>query len=156
MSFTKPKVPGVVCTILSTKCLEHIKWIKTVFQAEQYEIYMSDDNKRVLHCVLALNNGYLYISHPMEEFNQVLEKEPVGFMLNLHLEQPSDVWNRATANGALVQMELQMQKCGKFMGSFKDPFGFLWVLSKDASGSPAPGVMPCIIREGDSEEHIQW
>lgn len=153
---SKPKLPGVISTILTTKCQEHIQWIKTVFEAEQYEIYMSDDNKRVLHSVLGLNGGYIYISDPIEEFNQAIEDGPLGFTLCLEMEQPSGVWNRATANGASVELELKVHECGNIFGSFKDPFGFVWGLCEVEGDNRKPGVMPYILRDGDCEEHIQW
>ena len=158
MSCSKPKVPGVVPNLLSPKCLEHIQWIKTVFEAEQYEIYMSDSNKEVLWCVLALNNGYLYLANPMKEFGRVLEAEdePIGFTLCLEMQQPADAWNRATANGAVVLVDLGAQECGAMYGSFKDPFGFVWGLCKVEGDSCKPGVIPYILHDGDCEKHIQW
>ena len=146
----KPPVPGVVTTIISTNCKDHIKWIKVVFEAEQYEIYMSEDNKRVLHSVLGINGGYLYISDPMEDCGQLTQ--PAGFMLSLAMETPIDSWNRATSNGATAIRE---QECGNMFGCFQDPFGFLWGIMK-ATDKNKPGVLPYILRDGDSEEHIQW
>ncbi len=159
MSTTKkPETPGVVSTIISTNCQEHIKWLKTVFEAEQYELYMSDDTKRVLHCVLGLNGGILYISDTMtEEFSNVsAEQGPSGFMLNLEMENLSDVWNRATSNNASVVVELKVQECGNLFGSFKDPYGFTWGLIKREDDKRKPGVVPYILHDGDCEEHIQW
>lgn len=160
MAATKPPVPGVVPTIITSNCKDHIQWIKTVFEAEQYEIYMSDDNKRVLHCVLGLNGGYLYISDPMEEFGgssappQAVQA-PVGFMLSLEMESPSEVWNRATSNKAAVLMELAAQDSENQCGCFRDPYGFVWGVGKASDNSKA-GVVPFILREGDCQEHIQW
>lgn len=155
-SSRKPDVPGVVCYIVTSKCQEHIEWIKKVFQAEQYAIHMSEDYKRVFHCALGVNDGYIFISDAMEEFGQVIGEEPVGFTLCVEMEQPSAVWNRATANGATVMMELMAQECGNVYGAFKDPHGFVWGLCKVEGENRKPGVAPYILRNGDSEEHIQW
>lgn len=153
----RPKASGVVCTIISTSCEEHIKWLKTVFEAEQYEIYMSDDSKRVLHCVLAINGGLLYISDEMTELPSDCPLEsPTGFMLSLEMENPCDVWNRATANNASVVVDLQVQECGKEFGSFKDPFGFTWSLLKKEDDKRKAGVIPYILKDGDCNNHIQW
>lgn len=152
----KPPVPGVVTTIISTNCKDHIKWIKVVFEAEQYEIYMSEDNKRVLHSVLGVNGGYLYISDPMEECGQLTNLEqPAGFMLNLAMETPIDTWNRATSNGAIAIRELAVQECGNTFGCFQDPFGFVWGIMKTTDKNKL-GVLPYILRDGDCEDHIQW
>ena len=154
----KPPVPGVVATIITNNCKDHIQWIKTVFEAEQYEIYMSDDSKRVVHCVLGLNGGYLYISDPMEEFGGAstdLVSQPAGFMLSVEMVNPSDAWNRATSNAATVVMELAEQACGGTVGCFRDPHGFVWGV-KAVTDNRKPGVVPCILRDGDCLEHVQW
>lgn len=120
---------------------------------------MSDDTKRVMHSVLGLNGGILYISDTMEEFpssRPAVEEEPLGFILSLELEQPSDVWNRATSNNASVVVDLQVQQCGNVFGCFKDPYGFSWSLLKREDKKNIPGVVPYILCNGDSEEHIQW
>lgn len=157
--YSKPTVPGVVPTIITNNCKEHIQWIKTVFEAEQYGIHLSEDNKRVLHCMLWLNEGYLYISDPMEEFGGSSSRQgqagPNGFMLSLDMASPSDAWNRATANDASVVMELAVQECGKLLGCFRDPYGFVWGVGK-ASDDAKPGVVPFILRDGDCEEQVQW
>lgn len=160
MTTTKPPVPGAVPALISTNCKEHVQWIKTVFEAEQYEFYTSEDNLRVLHCVLGINHGYLYISDPMEEFSKMsaasLAEEPAGFLLSLEMEEAEEAWQRATCNGATVVVEWGMQKCGNLDGCFKDPFGFMWGVMKAAPTGRKPGVVPYIIRDGDCEQHIQW
>lgn len=157
---TKPPVPGVVATIITNNCKDHIQWIKTVFEAEQYEIYMSEDNKRVLHCVLGLNGGYLYISDPMEELGggstDQAAQAPAGFMLSLEMANPTDAWNRATSNQATVVMELAVHKCGNLLGCFRDPHGFVWGVGKATADDCKPGVVPFILRDGDCEELVQW
>ena len=156
---SKPKTPGVVPTILSNNCQEHIKWLKSVFEAEQYELYMSDDAQRVMHCVLGFNGGILYISDKMEEFfdgSNSIEEEPSGFMLSLEMENPSVVWNRATSNDASIIVDLKVQECGNLFGSFKDPYGFTWSLLKREDDKRKPGVIPYILCDGDCMEHIQW
>lgn len=148
-------MPGVVPSILSTKCKDHIQWIKTVFEAEQLELYMSEDDKTVMHCVLGLNGGYLFLGQPMEELGQADPETPAGFMLSLALDSPSDVWNRATSNQATVVTELAVQECGNQFGCFQDPYGFSWGVG-NVTDKSVPGVVPSILRDGDCEEHIQW
>lgn len=150
--------PGVVPSVISTNCQDHIKWIKTVFEADQNEIYLSEDGKRVLHCVLSLNGGYLYISDRMQDFDEYsaeYDEEAPGFMLHVQVEDPSDIWSRATANKAMVVQELEKQEWGKLFGCFKDPYGFVWGVMKGCDDCQ-PGVIPHLLDTGDCEQHLQW
>lgn len=160
MSCTRPKASGVVPSIVSANCQDHVKWIQKVFQAEQLGIHMSSDYKRVLHCVLALNNGVLYISDYMKEFGQNaidLTEEPTGFILHLEVADPTVLYNRATSNDATVMVELKVQECGNLYGCFKDPFGFVWGVMKVTEGAGTPGVVPCLINaKEECEIHVEW
>ena len=92
----------------------------------------------------------------MTEFTDDSKQEPSGFYLNLEMENPSEVWSRATANDASVIADLKVQECGYLCGCFKDPYGFTWCLMKMEGEKRTPGVIPYILHDGDSKDHIQW
>lgn len=164
------KTPGLIAAVISPSCQEHIKWIKTVFGAEQREIYMSEDGKRVMHAVLMINDGFLYISDSMacsmEEEEKASPKlveyrDFSGFVLNLEIGgEPVELWEKALAQGAQAMVEMKVQECGALYGCFKDPFGMAWGVLKidSASGSDEhqPGVVPFIINVENPEEQVQW
>lgn len=119
---------------------------------------MSDDSKKVMHSVLGLNGGYLYIGDEKEEFHsRKLEAEPAGFILGLEMKDISDSWDRATSNGATVVQEMEVKDCGHLFGCFKDPFGFVWGVKQVAEDDKRKlGVLAYVLHDGDCNKHVQW
>ena len=159
-SLSIPKNIGVVPSIISSSCKEHVAWVKKVFQAEQLGIHMSHDAKRVMHCMLAINNGLLYMSDYGEELGQKSSDysgNPTGFILHLDTPDADAVFSQATNNGAEVIVKLEKQPCENFYGCFKDPFGFVWGILKVEEGKGTPGVVPCLKNSKENcEDHVQW
>ena len=161
MSLKIPKSVGVVASVTSPKCEEHVSWIKTAFGAEQLGIHRSNGGKRVMHCILAINDGLLYISDFMEEFGQnqddIVKDTPSGFLLHIDSPDAQALFDRAAENGASVVVKMEQQPCGNLYGCVKDPFGFVWGLMQAQEEKRVPGVTPSL-RHGKVKcaEHIHW
>ncbi len=154
--------PGTIPTLISPDGIKHIEWLKNVFGAEVKEIYYRDADKKekVNHCSLAVNGGLLYMYDECTSQNKGDEAgahEPGGFLCHMCLEDPKAVWSKAMANGSTAKMDLKMQSWGGLYGSFKDPFGFSWSVSKAAEKDLVPGVVPYLLSpSGECEKHIDW
>lgn len=147
MSSKAPR-PGVVPYLLSSDCEKHIKWLKSVFDGEVEELFHTPNGK-VMHCGVAMNGGFVYMADVQEE------GEPQGCLCHLDVEDPSIIWKKAITNGATIVTDLKVQSWGDLYGSFTDPFGFEWSVSKERS--PKTGVIPYLLSpNGDCEKHIDW
>ena len=167
MATTKPPTPGIAATILSPDCNKHIAWIKNVFDAQQSEIYyQSEEKKKVMHCAMIINDGYLYVNDKsislegkaQNEADKDADKdfESRGIVLHVELEDPSILWKKALNNGGTVIEELKQQYWGTVYGSLRDPFGFIWGLMKGGD-CRKPGVIPYLmLAEGECEGYVDW
>lgn len=132
------------------------------------EVIFADDKKeKVNHSEVALNGGFVYLSDgtclPEQEPETNGAAEPgqaagdgFGFMCHLDVEDPHATWKKAMSNGAVTVTDLKVQFWGDLYGSFKDPFGFEWSVSKAGDSSPR-GVIPYLLSPaGDCQNHIDW
>lgn len=158
MPTEKPARPGIIPTIHSPNCDKHIAWIRSVFNAEQDEIYRSKDEKTIMHCSLIINRGYIYLCDSFEKKGSTEDvyKDSKGTVLHLELEDPNPFWKSALTNGATVIEELKQQFWGGTYGSIRDPFGFVWGLMKGGDCRKL-GVIPYLILDkGKCEAYIEW
>ena len=157
---TKPIPTGIIPVIQSRDCTKHITWLKAVFGAEQTAIYHSKDEKTVMHCVLFINDGYLYLcdsSSSMEEkelTEEEREAESNSFILHVECKDPTLFWKNALANSAIVVQDLKKQFWGAVYGKLRDPFGFVWGLMEGGQ-CRRPGVIPYLMVKG-CEEYLEW
>ena len=161
-----PQPIGVVPHLYSPEGLKHVEWLKAVFGAEVKQLVFKDkSNEKVLHCLLAINGGFLYLfdgdcanpdSAPEQQQPPEVEAKPRGFLCHLELAEPRAAWDRAMSHGCTTVMELKVQFWGSLYGTFRDPFGFTWSVMQ-AGDNPAPGVVPSIVTpDGECEKHIDW
>ena len=157
-----PDSSGVTASIISSNCKEHVKWIKTVFLAEQVVVHCSDDDEgRVLHTALTINGGRLYMSDYMKEFHQtssdVSAHPPTGFFLQLDVPDVQGLFHLASGKGAVEVVRPEGHPEGIQFGCFKDPFGQVWGLVQVEEGKGTPGVVPCLVLgKQKCEDHVQW
>lgn len=123
--------PGVTPYLLSPDCDKHVEWLKNVFAGEVKDIYRKDDNK-VMHCSVEINGGTVFLADGscVEGKKQESVGEPRGFLCHLVVTDPRLIWEKAMGNGANVVTELKVQFWGDLYGSFRDPFGYEWAVSK--------------------------
>lgn len=156
----KPNQMGVIPVIQSRDCIKHITWLEAVFNAKQTEIFHTKDKKNVMHCIMLINNGYLYLcdsSTSMEEkelTEEEREAESRSMILHVECEEPRSFWKNALANGATVVDDLKKQFWGAVYGKIRDPFGFLWGLMQGGD-CRKPGVIPYLMVKG-CEEYLEW
>lgn len=159
--------PGLVATLQSPHCDQHIAWIVKVFGAEQVEMFRSKDDKTVMHSALIVNGSYLYLNdsstsmerakRPAEEEGKDAEiPESRGIVLHLELEDPHPFWKSALENGASAIEDLKQQAWGALYGSLRDPFGFAWGLMKGGD-CRKPGVIPYLVLDaGKGKGCVEW
>ena len=143
---------GVIPYLLSPDCQKHLQWIENVFAAKTREMHFTDESKsKIMHSSADINGGALYLADGQEiEVTDVHD-----LLLHLDVEDPQATWNRAHTHGATTNMDLKEQFWGSLYGSFRDPFGFMWSISK---GDGTGGVIPYLLSPGASraETMIQW
>ncbi len=128
----QPSPRGVIPYIFSPECEKHIDWVKNVFGAEVDSLMHTQDNKKVMHCSLKVNNGTLYMCDLLgsDDFKPRLEGAPRGYLSHMNVPDPDSVWKKAMANGASQVVELKNQFWGDYYGIFKDPYMFEWAVMK--------------------------
>lgn len=156
-TITRPVKKGVIPTIQSSDCNKHIAWIKSVFVAEEVEIYRSKDGENVKHCALLVNGGYLYlcdVSTSLEK-DSLSEEPSKRLLLHVELEEPEAIWKNALNNEGMVVEDLKKQYWGGVYGSIRDPFGCTWGILKGGECCK-DGVIPYLITEpGKCESYVE-
>ena len=162
MSSEDPSTLGVIPYLLSPDCKKHLEWIENALGGQRRQlIYKDKSETKVMHSSVCVNEGLLYLADGTcgneadEEKKGAVDVVDVqNLVLHLEVEDPQATWKRAHTHGATTQMDLKVQSWGSLYGQFRDPFGYLWSISKGA----ANGVTAYLLApSGKScESMIEW
>lgn len=114
------------------------------------QVLFNQSKTKVIHSSADINEGMIYLADG--EKDDVTDVQ--NLILHLDVEDPHATWKRAHAHGATTQMDLKVQFWGSLYGQFRDPFGFVWSVSKGAANGVtayllAPSGVTC-------ESMIKW
>eukprot|EP00731_Ephydatia_muelleri_P020444 Em0013g171a len=131
--------------ILSSDCKNHLSWLTSVFDAQVgKDMVLSEDSKKVMHCVVDIGGNELYISDRYKPSYEGAENEkPFGFICHFNMTREEDakaVWKKALDNGAKVAEDLQLQNWGAVYGILIDPFGYSWGIHVCVGNAPKPST----------------
>ena len=131
--------------ILSSDCKNHLSWLTSVFDAQVgKDMVLSEDSKKVMHCVVDIGGNELYISDRYKPSYEGAENEkPFGFICHFNMTREEDakaVWKKALDNGAKVAEDLQLQTWGAVYGILIDPFGYRWGIHVCVGNAPKPST----------------
>ena len=169
MSSDEPCPLGVIPYLLSPDCKKHLLWIENALGGKTRQVLHKDtcntDAAKVMHSSADLNGGLIYLADGEKE--EVTDVQ--NLVLHLDVEDPKATWKRAHSHGATTQMDLKMQSWGSLYGQFRDPFGFLWSVSKGTangvtayllapSGTTCENVMKWVndVLNGQTKETHHW
>ena len=144
---------GVIPYLLSPDCQKHLQWMENVFAGKTRQVIFTDESKsKVMHSSLDINGGVLYLADNQKEGEAT---DVHDLVLHMCVEDPHSAWKRAHTHGATTHMDLKVQFWGSLYGSFRDPFGFMWSLSK---GDGTGGVVPYLLSPSGAtaENMIKW
>ena len=152
MSSEEPCPLGVIPYLLSPDCQKHLQWLENALGGKTRQVLFKDEAKtKVMHSSADVNGGVIYMADG--------EREDVAdvhdLIVHLEVEDPNSTWKSAHAHGATTQMDLKIQFWGSLYGQFRDPFGFVWSVSKgDTSGVTAYLLAPS--GGATCESMIKW
>ena len=101
------------------------------FGAEELMRLPAQDGKRLMHCCMKINNGFLMMSDCFPEMGGGNYEPSGSYTMHLQVDDIDAWWTRAVDAGATVIMPVQEMFWGDRYGQLKDPFGIRWSL-----GSP--------------------
>jgi PhnB protein len=129
MTDQPPPLTGVVAYINLEGAAEASSLYQRAFGArELVRMPYKDDDARLIHCHLAINDGNLMISDFFPEHGFDPEK-PQGYTLHLQVPDVDAAWEQALAEGLEVVLPLQLMFWGDRYGQLKDKFGVRWSLA---------------------------
>jgi PhnB protein len=102
-----------------------IDWYKRVLGAEEIGRSLGPDGK-IMHAEIKIGNSRIMVNDVMQGSKgpQALGGSPASMWL--YVENSDQLFNRAVAEGAKVQMPMADQFWGDRAGSFADPSGYTW------------------------------
>jgi PhnB protein len=114
--------------------LAAIKFYEDAFDADTQMVMMAEDGKRVMHAVLEINDGIIYLCDDFGDDDKPGAKQkaaagPATVMIHLQLKKPKHVdaiMREAVNHGARIDMPAEDAFWGDRYGQVKDPFGHIW------------------------------
>jgi len=102
-----------------------IDWYKRALGAEEVGRSLGPDGK-IMHAEIKIGNSRIMVNDVMQGSKgpQALGGSPASMWL--YVENSDQLFNRAVAEGAKVQMAMADQFWGDRAGSFVDPSGYTW------------------------------
>jgi PhnB protein len=102
-----------------------IDWYKRALGAEEIGRSLGPDGK-VMHAEIKIGNSRIMVNDVMQGSKgpQALGGSPASMWL--YVDNSDQLFNRAVAEGANVQMPMADQFWGDRAGSFADPSGYTW------------------------------
>jgi PhnB protein len=95
------------------------------------ETFRYDDAGRIGHASMMIGDSEFHLADAYPEFGIVApgdRRSPVSF--TLQVADPDAAFDRAVAAGAMVERPVEDQFYGARTGTFRDPFGHSWTVSK--------------------------
>jgi PhnB protein len=112
-----------------------LKFYKAVFGAEDGDIMMAPDGKRLMHGEIVLDGHKLFLSDEFSEAEGGSCKMPQTLggtcvRITLRVDDADALVERAVAHGARLLMPVQDMFWGARYGKFVDPFGHEWGINQ--------------------------
>ncbi|MGE0786266.1 MAG: VOC family protein [Sandaracinaceae bacterium] len=125
-------LPRLVPRLVVDRPDEAIAFYRDVFDAEPLERF-EDARGVVVHAALRVGETHLSMTQSVRAWGL---DSPAHFggsavLLHLTLDDPDGACARAVERGAHVVIPIEDRPYGKREGRLRDPFGHLWVLSRD-------------------------
>lgn len=125
--------PSIIPYLTLSDATAALDWYKKVFAAEVPELHHAQDGKRIMHATVLMAGGVVMICDEFPEFNGGKKQNPAvlggsGVTVQVLLPNVDEVWEKAVAAGAKVEMPLADQFWGDRYGVIADPFGHRWAL----------------------------
>lgn len=107
---------------------QFIEFTKKAFHAEVVKVDKLKGTEGVVHAEMKIGNTIIYFADTSADGNYRPEElntdGPIPIQMFMHVENVSETYNRAIAEGATPIME-PSEESG-YMGGFVDPFKNLW------------------------------
>ena len=130
-----------------------IEFYKKAFGAEQREICLGPDGKKVMHAEMKIGDSIVMLNDEFPPMGclspQSLKGSPVT--LQLYVENVDSVFDQAVKAGATVTMPLSDQFWGDRYGQVVDPYGHRWGISTHIA-NPTPEEMKKAMEEWSKKE----
>ena len=115
--------------------LAALEFYKEVFGAEEGDLMMAPDGKRLMHGEFILDGHKVFVSDEFDlsEGGTCKSPETLGgtcVRVTLHVDDADRIVERAVAGGARVLMPVQDMFWGARYGKIVDPFGHEWGINQ--------------------------
>jgi uncharacterized glyoxalase superfamily protein PhnB len=110
---------------------EAVEFYRRAFGAAELYRNMAPDGKSVMHAELMLGDSRFLLHDEFPDHGEVspLDGPPTGVKLHLYVDDVDDLYERAVAAGATVEMPLQDCFWGDRYAIVRDPFGHRWSMA---------------------------
>jgi uncharacterized glyoxalase superfamily protein PhnB len=113
--------PGLTCRDAARAIL----FYKEAFGATE-KMRMGGTDGKIMHAELQIGDSLIFVNDPMGPAAASEPSASVAASLYLYVEKADDVFNRAVAAGARINVPLQDMFWGDRYGAVIDPFGHHW------------------------------
>jgi PhnB protein len=132
------KLPKLAPHLVVNGGLAAIKFYEDAFDAETQFVMMAEDGKRVMHSVLEINDGIIYVCDDFSEGGKSGPKRAATggatVMIHLQLKKPKHVdaiMQQAVEHGGKIVMPAEDAFWGDRYGQVQDPFGHVWTFGAE-------------------------
>jgi PhnB protein len=132
------KLPKLAPHLVVNGGLAAIKFYEDAFDAETQFVMMAEDGKRVMHSVLEINDGIIYVCDDFSTGAKPGAKSTgsgaASVMIHLQLKKPKHVdaiMQQAVEHGAKITMPAEDAFWGDRYGQIRDPFGHVWTFGAE-------------------------
>jgi uncharacterized glyoxalase superfamily protein PhnB len=112
-------------------CAKAIEFYKKAFDAKELERNVGPDGVSIMHARLMIGDSLIMLNDEFPEAGgqspKALEGSPVT--LHIYTDDCDEMFKRAVAAGAKVEMEMQNTFWGDRYGQIVDPFGHNWSIA---------------------------
>jgi PhnB protein len=115
--------------------LAALKFYKEVFGAEEGDVMMEPEGKRLMHGEIVLDGHKLFLSDEFADKEGIMTRTPQTLggtcvRITLQTDDADAVVERTVARGARVIMPVQDMFWGARYGKIVDPFGHEWGINQ--------------------------
>ena len=119
---------GVIPYINVDGAMAAADFYKRAFGADEVMRMPAEDGKRLMHCLLRINDGPMMLSDTFPEHGHGFQPSH-SFTLQLVVEDAQPWWDRAVAAGCEIVTPLQVMFWGDRWGQLRDPYKVNWAIN---------------------------
>ena len=121
---------SITPALVSSDASAAIEFYKKVFGATEKGGRAVGPDGKIMHAELKIGDSVFFINDTMGPASALGTAPKIRpLQLHLYVEKADDVFNRAVANGARVEMPLQNMFWGGRFGKIVDSFGHEWAIA---------------------------